>query len=96
LEKAEKTLNLTTNEHQSLLQMKARTQARISLCEGKSAFFNGDVKSAVKSLTEANVFFKSRKIALLTQLLPIAPKFLLRLYDARDRFIFKGNTKFNQ
>jgi glycosyltransferase involved in cell wall biosynthesis len=95
LQKAKNTLNLTEDEHQSLLQTKARIQATLSLCEGKSAFFNGDVKSAVKNLTEANIFFKSSKIALLIQILPIAPRFLLSLYNARDRFIFKSSTKFN-
>jgi glycosyltransferase involved in cell wall biosynthesis len=95
LEKAENTLNLTEKEHQSLLQTRSRIQATLSLCEGKSAFFQGDTKNAVKNLTEANTFFKSRKIALLVQILPIAPKFLLHLYNARDRFIFKGSTKFD-
>lgn len=95
LEKAERTLNLTANEHQSLLQGRDCIQATLSLCEGKSAFFNGDAKKAVKNLTEANIFFKSRKIALLIQLLRIAPKFLLHLYNARDRFIFKADTKFD-
>jgi glycosyltransferase involved in cell wall biosynthesis len=93
LEKSEKALNLTAKEHQSLLQSRDRIQAELTLCEGKNAFFNGDVKCAIKSFTEANVFFKSRKIALLIQLLPIAPGFLLRLYNARDRFFYKANTK---
>jgi glycosyltransferase involved in cell wall biosynthesis len=93
LEKSEKTLNLTAKEHQSLLQSRNRVQAELTLCEGKSAFFKGDVKTAVKRFTEANVFFKSRKIALLIQLLPIAPRFLLHLYNARDRYFYKANTK---
>jgi hypothetical protein len=95
LEKAEQTLNLTPSEHRSLLQNRARFQADLHLSEGKSAFFNGDTKTAVESLSKANTFFKSRKIALLLRLLPIAPGFLLRLYNARDRFVFKANTKFD-
>jgi hypothetical protein len=77
------------------LRVPCRTQATLSLCNGKSAFFNGDTKTAVKCLTEANVFFNSRKVALVIQILPIAPRFLLRLYNLRDRFVFKSSTKFN-
>ncbi len=95
LAKAEQTLELTPGERQSLLESRDSFQATFRLSEGKSAFFNGDTKAAIKNLTEANTFFKSRKIALLVQLLRVAPRFLLRLYNARDRFVFKANTKFD-
>lgn len=95
LAKAEQTLELTPGERRSLLESRDSFQATFRLSEGKSAFFNGDTKAAIKNLTEANTFFKSRKIALLVQLLRVAPRFLLRLYNARDRFVFKANTKFD-
>jgi hypothetical protein len=95
LEKAEQTLNLTPSEQKSLLQSKAQFQANLCLCKGKSAFFKGDTKTALECLTEANIFFKSRKIAWLIKLLPISPTFFLRLYNARDRFVFKADTKFD-
>lgn len=95
LEKAERTQTLTPSERKSLLQSKTRFQADLRLSEGKSAFFSGDTKTAIENLTEANTFFKSPKIALLIHLLPIAPRFFLRLYNARDRFVFKADTKFD-
>ncbi len=95
LEKAEKNLNLTAGEHQSLLQSRDYTRAALNLFEGKKAFFNGETKSAIKSLTKANTFFKSRKMALLIKFLPIAPRFFLRLYEARDHFVFMASTKFD-
>jgi hypothetical protein len=84
---------LTANEQQSLLKTRNRLQATLSLCQGKNAFFNGDTENAIKNLTKANIFFKSRKIAVLIKLLPIAPKFFLRLYEARDYFVYKASTK---
>lgn len=95
LEKAEKTLNLTANEHQSLLQGRDRIQATLDMYEGKKAFFNGDTKSAIKNFTKANIFFKSLKISLLIKFLPVAPRFFLRLYEARDHFFYKISTKFD-
>jgi len=95
LEKAERILNLTASEQQTLVQSRDRIQAALNLFEGKKAFFNGETKSAIKSLTKANRYFKSRKMALLIKLLPVAPRFFLRLYEARDHFVFKASTKFD-
>ncbi len=93
LAKAEQTLDLTPNEHRSLQESRVSFQATLDLAEGKIDFFNGDAKSAIKKLTKANTFFKSRKISLLVQMLRVAPRFLLHAYNARDRFIFKTDTK---
>lgn len=93
LSKAEQTLDLTPNEQRSLQKSKIRFQATLDLIEGKIYFFKGDAKSAIEKLTKANTFFKSRKISLLLQLLRVAPRFLLHVYNARDRFIFKTDTK---
>jgi glycosyltransferase involved in cell wall biosynthesis len=95
LEKAERILNLTASEQQTLVQSRDRIQAMLDMYEGKKAFFNGDTRSAVKSLTKANTFFKSLKISLLIKFLPIAPRFFLRLYEARDHFVYKTSTKFD-
>ncbi len=93
LTKAEQTLELTPNERRSLSESKCRFQAMLRFSKGKVAFFEGDAKAAVENLTEANTFFKSRKIALSIRLLRLAPQSLLRLYNLRDRFFFKADTK---
>jgi len=95
LEKAERILNLTADEQQSVLKSRERIQATLDIYEGKKAFFRGDTKGAIEGLTKANRYFKSRKMALLIRLLPIAPKFFLRLYEARDHFVYKASTKFD-
>jgi hypothetical protein len=95
LEKAERILNLTDSEHRSLLQSRDHIQATLDMYEGKKAFFNGDTKGAIKNFTKANIFFKSLKISLLIKFLPVAPKFFLRLYEARDHFVYKTSTKFD-
>ena len=95
LEKAERNLDLTTGELQSLLRSRERIQAMLDMYEGKKAFFNGDTESAVKSFTKANTFFKSLKIFLLIKLLPIPPRFFLRLYEVRDHFVYRTSTKFD-
>jgi glycosyltransferase involved in cell wall biosynthesis len=95
LDKAERILNLTAGEQRTLLQSRDRIQATLDMYEGKKAFFNGDTKSAIKSFAKANRFFKSLKIFLLIKFLPVAPRFFLRLYEARDHFVYKTSTKFN-
>lgn len=95
LEKAERILNLTADEQQSVLKSREHMQAMLDMYEGKKAFFRGDTKGAIEGLTRANTFFKSRKMALLIRLLPIAPKFFLQLYEVRDHFVYKASTKFD-
>ncbi len=93
LEKAQRTLELLP-EDRAVVERRCRyINAMIKLYEGKQAFLAGDLKTAVGALTEANDYFKSRKLALAVGLMRVAPRLLLRLYDVRDRFIFGLNTK---
>ncbi|MBA2733272.1 MAG: glycosyltransferase family 2 protein [Acidobacteria bacterium] len=93
LEKAERTLNLTTEERGILKREHNRFQATLRFNEGKQAFLSGDVKQAINGLSEANNFFRSRKTALALFFLRLTPRTLLRAYNVRDRFIFKASTK---
>ncbi len=93
-EKAERTLNLTPSERQTLNRQQIHFRALLRLFDGKKAFLDGDAVTAVKALGEANAYFKSRKIALTMSLLRRAPRLLLRAYAIRDRFVFRASTKF--
>lgn len=93
-DKAARTLELTPREREVLAQQSVRFRAVQRLCEGKRALFRGEVEKAIEGLTEANAFFKSRKIAATRLLLRFAPRLLRRAYDMRDRFIFRTDTKF--
>ncbi len=94
LDKSERTLGLTPEECEALEQQRARFRATQRFCEGKRALFQGDVKSAIDGLTQANAFFRSTKTALVILSLRFAPRLLLRAYDVRDRFVFRTDTKF--
>jgi glycosyltransferase involved in cell wall biosynthesis len=94
LEKLKRTLSLTEKERQALNEQIARFKANANLFEGKKAFFEGDSKTAIKKLEEANKFLKDSKISLVLILLKLAPRFMLWLYNLRDRFIFETSTKF--
>jgi glycosyltransferase involved in cell wall biosynthesis len=93
LEKAEQNLDLTSAERAAVKWQRARVQARLAMHEGKNAFFRGEADIAVERLTKANEFFKSQKLVFTILLLRFAPGLLLRVYDMRDRFILKANTK---
>ncbi|MGH9901549.1 MAG: glycosyltransferase family 2 protein [Pyrinomonadaceae bacterium] len=93
-EKAERTMNLTPDESKAVGRQRERFRATQRLYEGKRAFFQGDVETAISSLKEANSFFRSGKLALVLLLLRLAPQMLLRVYDARDRFVARTSTKF--
>lgn len=94
LEKADRTLDLNFQERETLAQATARFRAMQRFYEGKRAFFEGDAKSAIEGLTEANAFFKSRKVSLMLMLLRLAPRLMLRAYDMRDRHVFGASTKY--
>lgn len=94
LEKTKLTLNLTPAERAAVERRCAHSRAMLKLFEGKQAFFAGDFVAALNDLTEANSVLNSRKLALAVQALRLAPHLLLRAYQARDRFVFKTNTRF--
>jgi hypothetical protein len=94
LEKAERNLELTQQERETLKQAMARFRAMQRFHEGKRAFFEGDAKGAIEGLSDANAFLKSRKISLMLMLLRFAPRLMLRAYDMRDRHVFGASTKY--
>ncbi len=94
LEKASRTFDLSSTERQTLDRARSGFSAKLMLQEGKRAFFHGDTKAAINNLTEANAFFKSRKIKLTLWLLRLTPQLLLRAYNVRDRFFLRTSTKF--
>lgn len=93
LDKAERTMTLTDEERETLVRARARFRATHSFYKGKRAFTEGDTKTAIQCLKEANSFFRSRKTALVLILLRFAPQLLLRTYDLRDRLILKTSTR---
>jgi GT2 family glycosyltransferase len=94
LDKAERKLDLTDAERDALQQQQRRYGAELNFNEGKRAFFSGDTKAAIESLTKANALSPNRKTALAVRLLRLAPRALLRAYHLRDRFYFRADTKF--
>jgi len=93
LDKAGRTLDLTPAETQALQDANARFRARLRLAEGRRAFFNGDVESAVDAIGDANRFLRSRKLALVLVMLRLAPRLLLHAYGLRDRLVFGTSTR---
>jgi hypothetical protein len=93
LDKAERTMTLTDEEREAVERARARFRAIHNFYKGKRAFTDGDTKTAIQCLKEANTFFKSRKTALVLILLRFAPQLLLRTYDLRDRLILKTSTR---
>ena len=93
LDKAERTLDLVPAERAVLEETRARFRASLRFYEGKRAFTRGDAKAAIDGLSEANLYFKSRKIALALFFLRFAPRLLLRAYDMRDRLVLRTSTR---
>jgi glycosyltransferase involved in cell wall biosynthesis len=93
LDKAERTLDLTSSERESIAKGREHFQAMLSLNEGKKAILDGDNGLAIERLRDANSYYRSPKISLSLQLLNVAPGLLLRLYKARDRFFFRAKSK---
>ena len=94
LTKVKNTMDLTPSERTTVENQLERFHALLRLHEGKRAFFSGDTAGAINGLTEANRFFRKRKFSLTVLMLRIAPRFLLRAYDLRDRLYFRMITKY--
>jgi glycosyltransferase involved in cell wall biosynthesis len=94
LDKIKQTMELAPSERATVDFHQRRFQALLSFHEGKRAFFSGDTVGAIHGLTEANRFFRNRKIAFALMMLRIAPRLLLRAYDLRDRLYFRMITKY--
>jgi glycosyltransferase involved in cell wall biosynthesis len=94
LSKVKQTMDLTPSERVTVDEQLEHFHALLRLHEGKRAFFSGDTAGAIDGLTEANRFFRKTKFSLTVMALRIAPKFLLRAYDLRDRLYFRMITKY--
>ncbi|HEX5707279.1 MAG TPA: glycosyltransferase family A protein [Pyrinomonadaceae bacterium] len=94
LDKVARTMELTAEDRAAVEKQRAHLRAMLRLHEGKKAFFAGDARGAVEGFTEANAVLRSRKLKLLTTLLRVAPRLMLRAYHLRDRFILRADTKF--
>jgi glycosyltransferase involved in cell wall biosynthesis len=94
LTKVKQTMDLTLSERVTVDEQLEHFHALLRLHEGKRAFFSGDTAGAIDGLTEANRFFRKTKFSLTVMALRIAPKFLLRAYDLRDRLYFRMITKY--
>lgn len=92
LDKALQMPSLSPREVQMVKRQMIRIQALQAFHEGKRAFMQGDVKTAIEQLGKANAFLKSRRMTFILLLLRLAPKLLLHAYRLRDRFIFGANT----
>jgi glycosyltransferase involved in cell wall biosynthesis len=94
LTKVKQTMDLTPSERATVDNQLEHFHALLRLHEGKRAFFSGDTAGAIDGLTEANRFFRKRKFSFTVMMLRIAPRFLLRAYDLRDRLYFRMITKY--
>jgi glycosyltransferase involved in cell wall biosynthesis len=89
LDKVEKEMELTTEEHATLERQRADVAAMLSLLEGKQAFLEGDTRTAITKLKFAADQTKSWKLEAAIACLRLAPRTLLwfyRLRESRDRY----------
>lgn len=93
LDKSERTMDLTDEEGDVLRHERARFHSLLCLTEGKRAFFGGDHETAVRKIAEANDLLKNSKLTAALLLLRLAPNLLRRVYDLRDRFVFRASTR---
>jgi glycosyltransferase involved in cell wall biosynthesis len=94
LTKIKETMDLTASERVTLDNQFEHFHALLRLHQGRHAFFSGDTAGAIARLTEANRFFRKRKVSFTVMMLRIAPRFLLRAYDLRDRLYYRMITKY--
>jgi glycosyltransferase involved in cell wall biosynthesis len=80
-------MELTPEEAAAVRQRTVHYQALLRLYEGKRAFLQGDKKTAISKLREANGFFKSAKLSLVLLFLRVVPGLLLHAYHLRNRLI---------
>jgi glycosyltransferase involved in cell wall biosynthesis len=92
LDKVQQTMSLTPSEEMALDQGRAYIHDRLQYYKGKTAFLLGDAKTAIENWKNANKSSRNRKLDLAIGLLQIAPKFLLRVYQLRDRFLYRSSS----
>jgi glycosyltransferase involved in cell wall biosynthesis len=84
LEKCQRTLDLNDAEREVLASQLRRTTALQRAQEARRAFFTGDYAGARVALRDANAELRSRKLALASLLLRIAPSLVARAVRLRD------------
>src|SRR5439155_21015928 len=78
--------DLTPVERQATAQALNRESAALALVEGRQAFFRRDYPQARRKLTEANRYFRTRKIGIIIALLRLAPGLLSGASRLRQRW----------
>jgi GT2 family glycosyltransferase len=86
LEKAQG-LPLSDSERAAVLRERDRWRATLQLETGRQEFLAGNASAAADRIAEANHYFRRRKLTLVVALLRLAPRLLLRAYQARARRI---------
>lgn len=86
-EKADRTLELTSSERQTLNAEIIQNRARMRLFEAKRALSAGDAGAALVYLKEANEHLRSSKLALIVFLLRYLPHLVVWSFGARERFL---------
>jgi glycosyltransferase involved in cell wall biosynthesis len=87
LEKCQRTLDLDDAERNVLALQLRRTIALQRLHEGRRAFVAGDYASARAALRDSNVELRSRKLAIASFLLRVAPGLAAWAYRVRDALL---------
>jgi len=93
LDKTRREMKLTRDQIALIDERRSYFCALLRLHQGRRAFFQGDPKLAVDSLTQANIVLRRRKIDAALVLLRFVPGLLLRAYDVRDRVVFRTSTR---
>ena len=94
LAKAARDPHLTAAQREVLKRQCVVERTSVELHKGKRAFLAGDVEAAVVHLSQANMQYKSLKLAAVLMLLRVAPSFLRALYQWRERYAYKLKTSF--
>jgi GT2 family glycosyltransferase len=84
LEKVARDMELTAEESSALNHQRAVITAMLSFSEGRQAFIEGDVQTAITKLKAAAVYLKSWKLWGTIAALTIAPSILRWMYRLRE------------
>ena len=93
LDKCSEMMDLTDRERAAISDQKRDYRARMSLHQGKNAFFSGNTDAAIEHLAQANTYFNSKKLSAAIVALKVAPGLVLKMYHLRDRLVFRTDTK---
>jgi hypothetical protein len=86
-EKITRTFQLTATERDLVEQQAEQWRAELDLAEGKAAFEAGRIDEALTHLKRAQLYFNTRKLALVLLALRTTPGMALWAYRLRHRFL---------